>query len=159
MGFFRGGKKITQNEQETVFIKKLGKYDNSLSVKENFPNILYNKQKFILPIRPKYHTHLLPDSKLNTEDKVNFLERKAHKYALQKIYISWSYERNINKGDVVLFYRIGEEGNKKYSSVITTLCVIVEAISGFKSKEEFMKHCLRTEQYFQQKTLINLQRI
>jgi predicted nucleic acid-binding protein len=141
-GFIRYGKKTTQNDEETVFVKKLGKYDNALSVKDNFPNILYNKRKFILPIYPKYHTSLLPDSKLNTENEVNFLGKEAHKYALQKVYISRSYERNINKGDIVLFYRIGEENsNKKYSSVITTVCIITDVLFDFKSKEEFLKHC------------------
>jgi predicted nucleic acid-binding protein len=141
-GFFRYGKKITVNGEETVFVKKLGCYNSSLTVRKNFPNILYNKQKFILPIFPWFHTALLPDSKLNTENEVNFLGREAHKYALQKVYISWSFERNINKGDFVLFYRTGEsESNKKYSSVITTLGIITDVIFNFQSKEDFLKHC------------------
>ncbi|MDR1087477.1 MAG: hypothetical protein LBL16_04530 [Endomicrobium sp.] len=46
-GFVKYGKKTTRNGEETVFVKKLGVYDSNLSVKENFPNILYSKQKFI----------------------------------------------------------------------------------------------------------------
>jgi len=151
-GFFKHGKKTTVNGEETVFVKKLGHYDNSLTVKENFPSILYNKQKFILPIYPKFHTTLLPDSKLNTENEVNFLGREAHKYALQKVYISWTFERNINKGDIILFYRIGDSSNKKYSSVITTLGVITDVIFDLKSKEELFKAC-QNRTVFSQKDL------
>ncbi|MDR3092811.1 MAG: hypothetical protein LBU33_02720, partial [Endomicrobium sp.] len=141
-GFFKFGKKRTQNGEETVFVKKIGCYDSSLSVQENFPNILYNKQKFVLPIRSKYHTTLLPDSKLNTENEGGFLGKEPHKYALQKIYISWTSERDIKKGDIILFYRIGEHGsNKKYSSVIISLGIITNIVFNFKSKEEFLGHC------------------
>ncbi|MDR1926533.1 MAG: hypothetical protein LBQ13_02470 [Endomicrobium sp.] len=140
--FLEFGKKKTDNREETVFVKKLGQYDRIYSVKENFPNILYDQRKFILPIAPKYHTPLLPDSKLNTENEVGFLGREPHKYALQKVYISWTFERNIHKGDIIFFYRIGESGsNKKYSSVITTLGILTDVVFNLKSKEEFLKHC------------------
>jgi predicted nucleic acid-binding protein len=141
-GFSKHGKKTTANGEETVFVKKLSYYDNSLTVKKNFPNILYAKQKLILPIRPEFHTKLLPDSKLNTEDEVNFLGEEAHKYALEKAYISWTSERWMKGGDLVLLYRMGEDGSiKKYSSVITTLGIITDVVFNFKSKEEFLKCC------------------
>jgi hypothetical protein len=71
-----------------------------------------------------------------------FLGRELHRYALQKVYISHTFERNINKGDVVLFYRMGEYGrNKKYSSAITTLGIITDIIFDFKTKEDFLNHC------------------
>ncbi|MCA6072401.1 MAG: hypothetical protein LE178_02505 [Endomicrobium sp.] len=152
-GFIEFGKKKTYNGEETVFVKKLRHYDTSLSVKKNFPNISYNVQKFILPILPEFHTSLLPDSKLNTENEVDFLDRDAHKYALQKVYISWSYKRNMNKGDIILFYRIGEpDSTKKYASVITTLGIITDVTSNFQSKEEFLK-CCQNRTVFSQETL------
>ena len=105
-GFLKYGVKRMNGKEEVVFCKKLNLYNNSLSVKGNFPNILFhNKQKFILPIYPVYHTTLLPDSKLNTENEVDFLGKEPHRYALQKVYISFSRERNINPGDILLFYR------------------------------------------------------
>ena len=142
-GFIRYGKKVSVGKEEVVYIKDMKSYIYTKSIKENFPNIIYkNKQKFIVPIYPQFHTTLLPDSKLNTEDKIDFIENIPHRYALQKIYISWCGERNINPGDFVLFYRIGEQGsNKKYSSVLTSLCIIDSIKYNFKNKEEFLNLC------------------
>ena len=141
-GFLHFGSKSSTGE--TVLTKDMRIYNPLLSVKENFPNLLYKRQKFILPILPKYHTSLLPDSILRTENEVDFLSKEPHRYALQKVYISWAQERNIKSGDVVLFYRMGDEGTaKKYSSVLTTVAIIDEIQTGFRtrSKEDFLSHC------------------
>lgn len=141
-GFERFGEKSTNGKKEAVFVKHLGTYTNTLSVKQNFPNVLLNKQKFIVPILAKYHTTLLPDSKLNTENEIDFLGKEPHKYALQKVYISWSSERNINPGDILIFYRMGEENsNKKYTSVLTTIGIVDRIEFGFNTKEEFLTTC------------------
>ena len=140
-GFEKSAKKITKNGEESVLVKKMGVYDAALSVKQNYPNIMYKKQKFILPIYPKFHTSLLPDSKLNNENAENFLGKDPHKYALQKVYISWALERNIHPGDLIIFYRTGEQSRKKYTSVVTTLGVIDEIITGFKDKKDYLQHC------------------
>lgn len=141
-GFVRHGIKHSYGKEEAVFVKKLGAYDADATAKANFPNILFNKQKFILPIMAKYHTSLLPDSILKTEKQINFMGPDAQKYALQKVYISWSPQRNINPGDLILFYRMGEDGsNKKYTSVLTTLGMVDQIYYNFKTKEEFLSHC------------------
>ena len=141
-GFVRHGIKHSYGKEEAVFVKKLGAYDADATAKANFPNILFNKQKFILPIMAKYHTSLLPDSILKTEKQINFMGPDAQKYALQKVYISWAPERDIHSGDLILFYRMGEEGsNKKYTSVLTTLGMVDQIYDNFKTKEEFLSHC------------------
>lgn len=141
-GFARHGIKHSYGKEETVFVKKLGVMNPDFSAKKNFPNMEFNKQKFILPIMAKYHTSLLPDSILKTEKQINFMGPDAQKYALQKVYISWAPERNINPGDLILFYRMGEDGsNKKYTSVLTTLGMVDRIHYGFKNKEEFLKYC------------------
>ncbi|MDR2515235.1 MAG: hypothetical protein LBD02_08560 [Christensenellaceae bacterium] len=141
-GFLHFGIKFSTGE--SVLVKEISLYNPLLSAKENFPNLLYNKQKFILPIYPQYHTSLLPDSILNTENEVDFLAKEPQRYALQKVYISWGQERNINPGDIVLFYRTGDAGtSKKYSSVLTTIAIVDEIQTGFNSrnKEDFLCHC------------------
>jgi predicted nucleic acid-binding protein len=138
-GFEQYGSKVTTGE--SVLVKQMKFYDENLSTKQNYPNLLYDKQKFILPIYPQYHTSLLPDSILHNENEDDFVAKTPYRYALQKVYISWSRERDINSGDIVLFYRTGIEGNKKYTSVLTTVCVVDEIRSGFTSKEDFMKQC------------------
>lgn len=141
-GFVRHGIKHSYGKEEAVFVKKLGIMNAEMSTKNNFPNMKFNKQKFILPIMAKYHTSLLPDSILKTEKQINFMGPDAQKYALQKVYISWAPERNINPGDLILFYRMGEDGsNKKYTSVLTTLGMVDQIYYNFKTKDEFLKHC------------------
>ena len=95
----------------------------------------------ILPILPKYHTSLFPDSQLRTENEVDFLGKLPHRYALQKVYISWSFEKNIKPGDFVIMYRMGDKYPKKYSSVITTICIVDEIKCNFKNEEEYLDVC------------------
>ena len=142
-GFYRYGIKQSNEKEEVVFVKKLKVYDSQLSVKQNYPNILFRKrQKFILPIYAKYHTNLLPDSKLNTENEIDFLGKEPHRYALQKVYISWSPERNIKPGDLIVFYRMAENhGRKKYESVLSTVGIVDNIRFGFRNKEEFLATC------------------
>lgn len=142
-GFYRYGIKLSNEKEEAVFVKKLKVYDSQLSVKQSYPNILLKRrQKFILPIYAKYHTSLLPDSKLNTENEIDFLGKEPHRYALQKVYISWSPERNINPGDFIVFYRMAEtQGRKKYESVLSTIGIVDNIRVGFRNREEFLATC------------------
>lgn len=140
-GFFKYGTKATGGKQELVLVKKMGYYDAALSIKENYPNLNLKTGKMILPILPKYHTTLLPDSQLKTENEIDFLGRLPHRYALQKVYISWASEKNVSKGDFLVFYRMGESYPKKYSSVITTIGVVDEIIRDFLCENDFLSIC------------------
>lgn len=141
-GFYEHGTKTTAGKEEVVLVKKLGIYNETLTPKQNFPNLEYSHQKFFLPIEAKYHTPLLPDSQLKTENEVDFLGEQPQKYALQKVYISFSYKRNMNPGDFLVLYRKGTTpGKKAYESVITTIGIIDEIAYNFKNKEEFLKYC------------------
>lgn len=116
-GFFKYGTKTINGKQELVLVKKMGYYDPALSIKENCPNLNLKKQKMILPIFPKYHTTLLPDSQHKTENEIDFLGKLPHRYALPKVYISWAPKKDVLQGDLLVFYRTGESYPKKYSSV------------------------------------------
>ena len=138
-GFYVHGVKRSNGKEETVLVKHLGEYDERKDVISNFPNLKTNCSKTILPIFPQYHTPLFPDSILNNE--VEYIANVPHRYALQKVYISWAPEQNINPGDLILFYRTGETYPKKYSSVLTTVGVVDQVISSFESEENFLKQC------------------
>ncbi|WP_312102245.1 PIN domain-containing protein [Pygmaiobacter massiliensis] len=139
-GFYEYGTKTTNGKPETVLVKKMNCYDNSLSIKENFPNLDFNHKKYYLPIEAEYHTYLLPDSKLNNE--VDFLGDTPEKYALQKVYISFSYKRDMSPGDFLVLYRKGvTPGRKGYESVLTTVAVIDEVKWNFINKDEFFHYC------------------
>lgn len=141
-GFTNYGVKIGNGKEEQVLVKKMKVFDNNFSFRKNFPNIQYKCNKFILPIFPQYHTTLLPDSKLNNENKIDFLGREPHKYALQKVYISWAPGNGVKPGDIILFYRTGPEKTiKKYTSVVTTVAIVDEIISDIHSQEELLSLC------------------
>lgn len=141
-GFTYYGVKNSNGKEEQVLIKKVKSIISKFSVRMNFPNICCNCNKFILPIFPKYHTTLLPDSKLNNENRIDFLGREPHRYALQKVYISWASDNGVKQGDIILFYRTGDEGSvKKYTSVVTTVAIVDEIISNISSEEELLSLC------------------
>lgn len=140
-GFDDYGIKETPGKEENILVKDMKNYDNKSSYKRNFPNMIYHKHKYILPIRSRYHTMLLPDSKLRNENAVNFLGKDAHKYALQKVYITWALTNSVEPGDLIIFYRMGETLPKKYSSVVTTLCMVDEIISNISSESELLSLC------------------
>lgn len=137
-GFENYGTKVSTGER--VLTKQMRQYLPELSPRQNFPNLIYGVQKFILPILPQYHTSLLPDSILRNENENDFLAKTPYRYALQKVYISFAPERNINPGDIVIFYRNGVQGNAGHTAVLTSVAIVEEAISGFTSKEEYMGH-------------------
>ena len=139
-GFLPYGRKSTTGEE--VLVKTLHVMDEGATPKFNYPNFLYSVNKFIMPIYPQYHTTLLPDSKLNTENQIDFLGPEPHRYALQKVYVSWAPTNGAKPGDLILFYRIGEKGSyKKYTSVVTTLAIVDEIIDTISSEEELLSQC------------------
>jgi hypothetical protein len=139
-GFVSYGTKSSTGE--SVLVKEMKSFSEDLTPKKNYPNLLYSKNKYILPIYPQYHTSLLPDSILRTENEVNFIGKEAHRYALQKVYVSWGDAHNVSPGDIVLYYRMGDEGtSKKYSSVLTTVCIVEEIVHSFSDKEDFLRQC------------------
>ena len=139
-GFYLHGEKRNSKGNEIVLVKRMNCYCEDKSVQYNFPNLRYEHQKLFLPIEPQYHTRLLPDSVLKNE--VDLIGEEPQRYALQKVYISFSFARNMLPGDFILLYRKGATPRRKgYESVITTLGVIQEAHYDFSSKEEFFKCC------------------
>lgn len=139
-GFVPHGKKLTTGEE--VLVKPLNVMIEGNTPKFNYPNFLYSVNKFIMPIDPKYHTTLLPDSKLNTENLIDFLGPEPHRYALQKVYVSWAPTNGVKPGDLILFYRMGEKGtHKRYTSVVTTLAIVDEIIANISSEKELLSQC------------------
>lgn len=139
-GFYVYGEKKGQESSEIVLVKQMNCYQCDKTVQYNFPNLRYEHKKLFLPIEPQYHTRLLPDSILRNE--IDLLGEEPQRYALQKVYISFSFARNMLPGDYILLYRKGTTpGRKGYESVITTLGVIQEIKCDFSTKEEFFKSC------------------
>lgn len=141
-GFFAYGIKRNGEKEESVLVKRLHTMYDFATPKLNFPNFSHSCNKFILPIMPQYHTTLLPDSQLNSENRVDFLGREPHRYALQKVYISWASTNGAKPGDLILFYRMGASGeNKKYKSVVTTIAIVDEILDNIHSEDELLSLC------------------
>lgn len=141
-GFVYYGIKHNGGKKEKVLVKFLHKIIDNGTPKLNYPNISHLCNKFILPIMPQYHTTLLPDSQLNSENRIDFLGREPHRYALQKVYISWASTNGAKPGDLILFYRMGLPGeNKKYKSVVSTIAIVDEIIENIGSEENLLSLC------------------
>jgi predicted nucleic acid-binding protein len=135
-GFKEWGIKETSSGIENVFVRPFMKPADKARPRLTFPFLSTDADVFIVPIRPEYHTELFPDSILQTESPLNFIENQPHRNAIRKAYISHSTERNLNTGDIILFYRTGGY----YKSVITTIG-IVENIQQPSSFDELKIIC------------------
>ncbi len=137
-GFHEHGIKSTGNGDERVMVKYMDRYDVSKDPRYNYPLLKNNPQIFILPIEPEYHTDLFPESILTTEESdPNF---SAHRFAVQKIYISGADPSRVRPGDLIVIYRKGDRYPKKYSSVLTTLCII-DSIEYPRNATEMINTC------------------
>ncbi len=138
-GFTLHGVKTTENGDEEVYTKNFGRNQeiNLQNPKLTFPFLSKESPVFIVPIYPEYHTELFPDSILRTESPINFTENEPHRNALSKVYISLSYERNLNPGDLIVFYRTGGI----YHGVATTIGVVESILDNISDENSFLSAC------------------
>lgn len=136
-GFKHWGTKTTDNGVEQVFIRDCKPTPNLQKPKLSFPAVSKNTTKWIVPIYPEYHTELFPDSILNNESPQDFTENEPHRNAIKKVYISRSYNRNLNSGDLVLFYRTGGH----YAGVISTIGVVENIVTNIRDENHFIELC------------------
>ena len=145
-GFYHHGVKTTKNGTEQVYVRTFGKTlpVNSENPKLTFPFFSRETDKYIIKIEPVYYTELFPDSINTREDKAKYTENEPHRNRISKAYISHSFDRHLKSGDIILIYRMGEEGTvKKYSSTITTICIAENVKNNFQSFDEFFSACNR----------------
>jgi hypothetical protein len=142
-GFSYFGQKSTKNGTERVYIKPYvsGEEINLELPKLTYPFISRESDVYIVPIYQAYHTELFPDSCLNTESPLAFIENKPHRNALSKIYISRSYKRNLKSGDRIVFYRTGNPGNAIHTGVATTVGIVESVITEIKDESTFLTLC------------------
>jgi hypothetical protein len=114
-----------------------------------FPYVSMNTPCYIVPIWPEYHTNLLPDSILRNESPANFVEQFPHRNAIRKVYISRSINRDLHRGDTIVFYRTGGY----YRSVVTTVGVVENAHTQIRDTAHFISLC-RKRSVFTDKELI-----
>ena len=150
-GFYKHGYK---ENGELVLVKSLEKYNETKDPKHNFPVIKDNPNYFFLPINPEYHTDLFPDMILKNEDMHLYEDKIAHRYALEKIYLSGLYKTDAKPGDIMVIYRIGEADPKRYKSVLTGIAII-EGIIDTNSIEECLSLC-KNRSVFEEHEIIKM---
>lgn len=141
-GFKRYGIKHSSGGDEIVFVRPFNSDFDIENPRLTYPYISKKTKVFLIPIYPSYHTDLLPDSILNNESPKDYIEHEPHRNAISKVYISRSIERNISKGDVIIFYRTADKGIPAYyTSLITTIAIAEEKIDNIRDEAEFIMKC------------------
>ena len=153
-GFDLNGTKTSQSGQEIVLTRNFQPTTNLSKPKITYPFVSRSANKFIVPIYPDYHTELLPDSILTNESPDDFEENEPHRNAIQKVYISRSYFRNLLPGDIILFYRTKTPGmSAYYTSVITTIGVVERTYKNIRNESEFVSLCRKRSVFTDSKLL------
>lgn len=149
-GFFEHGIKRTSDGDEIVLVRKFSKKlpVNIQKPKLTFPFFSRDTRKYIIKIESQYHTELFPDSINTREDETKYTENEPHRNRISKVYISHSRDRHLKSGDIIIIYRMGDEKPKKYSSTVTSICIVEEIKTKFSSFDDFFQSCNR-------RTLIN----
>ena len=125
-GFVKHGYKKSNGEM--VLVKDMKQYKDNETPKFNYPILKQNKNYYFLPIYAKYHTDLFPDNILKNEDMHLYEDKLAHRYAIEKIYLTGAYNIKAKAGDVILIYRMSESWYKNYSSVVTGMAIVQEVV-------------------------------
>ncbi len=140
-GFKKHGLKQTGNGEEVVLVRDFKPQANKSNPCESYPYLSSDSRKFLVPIYPKYHTELFPDSILRTESPNDFIENKPNRNAISKVYISRSFERGLRAGDIIVFYRTASGGSAYYTSVTTTIGVVQSIVTNISSDRQFVELC------------------
>lgn len=117
-GFIKVGFDIGSNGRDAVYLKK----HPVIPPQENLPPFEYSCRyfphfrhdeavnKFIIPIKPKYHRVLFPDYDSPVDKQISlFRPTNTAGNAIKMAYLCHSQTKAINPGDVMLFYRSGDE--------------------------------------------------
>jgi hypothetical protein len=132
----------TKAGAELVYVRDFTPRVDLVDPRRTFPYISAGARKWVVPIYPDYHTELLPDSILKTEDPNDFEDNRPNRNALSKVYISRSYERGLNPGDIIVFYRTkSNDGPAWYTSVATSIGVVQEVVDAIPDLKTFLAAC------------------
>lgn len=151
-GFKKYGVKLSSNGEEDVFVRNYRPHAEESNPCSSYPYVSGKSRKFLVPIYPAYHTELFPDSILRTESPLDFVENKPNRNAINKVYISRSFERDLESGNIIVFYRTASGGPAYYTSVTTTIGVVQNVITDIQSEEQFIELC-RKRSVFSDKEL------
>ena len=144
-GFSKHGIKDGPNGREDVYVKDFARLTGNICLDYPIVNAI-GKRKWLLAIRPIFHSRLFPDSLLRTEDS-SIVPDLSYANSIHKIYISFApIAAELQPGDVLVIYRMAEPGKSaEYSSVASSVCVVEEIRprSSFADERAFVSYCGR----------------
>jgi len=140
-GFENFGKK----GDEIVLVKDFTVFKDDIYL--DYPMIKTNdSRKYLLSIRPKYHTPLFSDSILKTEerDSAELIKDVSYSNSIHKIYVCTMPDTSeLHSGDLVAIYRTSDiPGRARFRSVVTSICVVEEVKykSDFTNINDFLEY-------------------
>ncbi|MEL7552120.1 N-acetyltransferase [Pseudomonas protegens] len=142
-GFSQAAEKHSANGTELVLIKNLTQLQGNLT--RSYPLISNaNVNRYLLSLKPVWHTRLLPDSILKNEN-ARIIEDVSHTNSIHKVYLAAMRGlETLKPGDILLIYRTSDDAAPAhYRSVATSVGVVEEyrSIHSFASREDFMAYC------------------
>ena len=145
-GFSEVGRKSHPNgRSESVLVRDMSVHTGDIV--QDYPFVDRTQgNKYLLAIKPDYHTKLFPDSILKTEH-YDILQDVSPTNSINKIYICWM--RGVDQlkyGDKLIIYRTTDnQGPAHYRSVATSLCTVseVKTIRDFANIDEFVRYTNR----------------
>lgn len=136
-GFKYHGDKTSSSGIERVYVRDFSKHSDDQNPKLTYPWLSKTRDVYIVPIRPEYHTKLLPDSILRTESSGDFVDDEPYRNAIRKSYVSHSHTRGLIPGDILVFYRSGGI----YKGVATTIGIVENVIDNIKDLDGLIRVC------------------
>ncbi|WP_238552952.1 N-acetyltransferase [Paenibacillus alvei] len=147
-GFTQRSTKESASGTELVLWKSLTEIKNHILL--DYPRISQRgRRKHILSIFPEFHTRLFPDSILNNE-RFDILEDVSHTNSVHKVFISAAPVSRLRPGDIIVIYRTSDrQGQAKFRSVATSICVVEEVKSkqSFSDARSFIDYCNKYSVY------------
>lgn len=144
-GFSEYGSK--PNSQSGVFETVLRKtLDPKGDIFSDYPRFDLKGRKYLMSILPKYHTLMVPDSKLHTERNFNRPDVSNANSVVKTYLTSMQGVAGLQHNDKLVLYRTAEKNRAaEYTAVATSICVVDQCrnISSFPNESEFLDFASR----------------
>lgn len=146
-GFVKKAQKTSSSGIEDVYIKDFQYIISNLFL--DYPVVVASDtKKWLLSIRPEFHTSLFPDSKLKTES-ASIIQDTSYTNSITKVYVGFMRDfAKFKPKDCLVIYRCQTQSSTApawFNSVATSLCVVEEARpkSSFASEHDFIDYCMK----------------
>lgn len=141
-GFKLIATKTTENGTENVYIKDMRVHNGQTLMSYPLISRSQNSNKFLLSIRPDFHSQLFPDSLLNNES-YDLIKDVSSTNSIHKVYVCrMRGVLNIKPNDLILIYRTKDRDPARYRSVVTSICVAeeIKTKGSFKDADDFIRY-------------------